>query len=204
MCPVYGRIKRENHWHMDEVPCPFAVSHNRTYDVKGAVQVWIKQPKDGLDKRQCSVVYCFRASGEQIVPPMIIFRGTGKRISRNEKNRWDSRVNVSFQRNAWMDKRGMQEWIKLFRKKTKNTGEKILGLDNLDAHQDENVKTYAKDKCETILGFTPGGCTDVISPTDQLAGPRNKNMIFFSLIYTSKQNFFFLIFDNLFFLKFFE
>jgi len=34
---------------------------------------------------------------------MVIFRGTGKRISAHEKAQWDPRVTVAFQPRAWFD-----------------------------------------------------------------------------------------------------
>ena len=42
-------------------------------------------------------------------------------------------------------------------------------MDNLDCHQSNRTKKYAKSKwCKARLGFTPANCTDVVSVTDQL------------------------------------
>ena len=40
----------------------------------------------------------------------IIFRGTGKRISKVEKKAYDSRVDVFFQKKAWADSEFCMAW----------------------------------------------------------------------------------------------
>ena len=48
---------------------------------------------------------------------VIIFRGTGKRISKVEKKAYDTRVDVFFQKNAWADSGFCMAWAeKCFRK----------------------------------------------------------------------------------------
>ena len=41
----------------------------------------------------------------------IVFRGTGKRISKDERSSWHESVDVFFQENAWVDTRVVVEWV---------------------------------------------------------------------------------------------
>ena len=61
-----------------------------------SIKVWISQPGSGLEKRQCTLKICFSPTGKQ--PKLaIVFRGTGKRISEDEKQSWHKDVDVYFQ-----------------------------------------------------------------------------------------------------------
>lgn len=50
----YGRWTPKERYNIDQVPLPFPVDQDRTYDVTGNKQVWVAQPTSGLDKRHCS------------------------------------------------------------------------------------------------------------------------------------------------------
>ena len=65
----------------------------------------------GLDKRQCSVQLTIFADGVPRVRPLVIFRGKGLRITREEQEAWDRIVQVAFQPKAWCDKSRMKKWI---------------------------------------------------------------------------------------------
>ena len=58
---------------MDQVPLPFAHDSSRSLNERNQ-PVFILMPHGSLDKRQASVILCIRASGEQNVRPVIIFR----------------------------------------------------------------------------------------------------------------------------------
>ena len=45
------------------------------------------------------------------IKPLIIFCGKGSRIKMSEKEKWDKRVRVAFQSNAWCDERIMKKYI---------------------------------------------------------------------------------------------
>src|SRR5688572_15217122 len=66
---------------------------------RGSKRIWIKQPGSGaLSKRQATLVVCAcpdRNLADQ-VKPGLIFRGTGTRISQEERNAWDPGVDVFF------------------------------------------------------------------------------------------------------------
>ena len=82
---------------MDQTLLPFSFTDGPTYDTTNASTVWVRGAGSGLDKRQCTVQLTIFADGEDRVKPMVIFRGTGKRISLREKVLYDKRVSVVFQ-----------------------------------------------------------------------------------------------------------
>lgn len=97
--PKYGRWFSENRYNIDQVPLPFVIDQDKTYDITGTKQVWVSQPSTGLDKRQATLQLCIQAGGEQNVKPAIIFRGKGN-VSPAEKAMYDKGVDVYFQKSA--------------------------------------------------------------------------------------------------------
>ena len=100
----------KNRYNVDQVPLPFVNEQDKTHDTSGAKQVWVSQPSSGLDKRQATLQLCIRADGEQNVKPTLIFRGKG-RVANEEKEKYDKRVDVYFQQNAWMDEEINMQWV---------------------------------------------------------------------------------------------
>jgi hypothetical protein len=88
---------------MDQTPVPFDFLGSGTYEVRGSKTVWVKGTGSGLDKRQCTVQLTIFADGVPRIKPLVIFRGTGKRIKKSEKQRYDRRVHIAWQENAWCD-----------------------------------------------------------------------------------------------------
>ena len=89
----YGRWTPKNRYNIDQVPLPFVIDQDKTYDVTGNKHVWVSQPSSGLDKRQAMLQLCIRAEGDQHVKPAIVFRGKGKVLSA-EKAQYDQDVDV--------------------------------------------------------------------------------------------------------------
>src|SRR3546814_20678810 len=102
--PRDGRFPRTPCYSLDQVPCAFALSQHHTYHQIGDTRVWLPTPSPGLEKRQCTLQLCCRADGSQ-PKGAIIFRGTGKRVSKLEQEMWDQRVDVYWQANAWVEDR---------------------------------------------------------------------------------------------------
>ena len=75
---------------VDQTPLPFTFSQGSTYADKGDKTIWVVGGASGLDKRQCTAQLTVFADGEPRVKPMLIFRGTGKRISLAERIRYVS------------------------------------------------------------------------------------------------------------------
>ena len=57
----YGRWLPKNCYNIDQVPLPFVIDQDETYDLTGNTQVWVSQPSTGLDKRQATFQLCIRA-----------------------------------------------------------------------------------------------------------------------------------------------
>ena len=85
---------------MGQVPLPFVNDQETTYVDKGSSSVWIAQPGSGLDKSQFTLQLCIRPEGDQIVKPAIVFRGTGLRIGEAERQMYDDRVDIYFQKKS--------------------------------------------------------------------------------------------------------
>ena len=73
-----------------------------TYDTTNVKDVWCVSGPSGQDNRQCTVQLTVFGDGIPRVKPLVIFRGKGLRISKQEKTQWDKRVCVCFQQNAWV------------------------------------------------------------------------------------------------------
>ena len=59
----YGQWMPKQRFNVDQVPLPFVVEQDRTYDFSGSKQIWVSQPGSGLDKRQATLQLCIRAEG---------------------------------------------------------------------------------------------------------------------------------------------
>ena len=90
------------------------LSHlTRERDMKTRAQaLWHRGHASGLEKRQCTVQLTVFADGKARVKPLLIFHGTGLRITAGEKRQYDGRVVVRFQENAWCDEEMMKFWIR--------------------------------------------------------------------------------------------
>lgn len=98
---------------VDKSPLPFAVCSKTTYELSEEDQHQIgliNQPGSGLVKHQCALQVCFR--------PIkwwrrlgIIFRGTCKRISNDEKGATTPILVFSFKQNAWAGTTTFVEWV---------------------------------------------------------------------------------------------
>ena len=155
---------------MDQTPLPFVMDDNKTYESKGAEEVWCVTGASGLDKRQCTAQLTIFADSS-VLPPLLIFRGQGKRIKTEERRRWDQRVKVTFQPNAWCDENIMLEWVNeqwgnvLLSPNTPGSTGKILCADVHTAQQTDSVKRALNKKVTTLVNV-PSGTTSRIQPLD--------------------------------------
>lgn len=93
---------------MDKPPLSFAIDIKKTHEhiepknpENKYKKLWVNQPGDGLEKRQCTLEICFSPEGKY--PRVsIIFRGLGKKIPTVEKSSWHPDVYVFFQQNEWI------------------------------------------------------------------------------------------------------
>lgn len=166
-----------------QVPLPFVISKKTTYEVgnKGQKEkVWVAQPSQGLEKRQCTLQICFSPE-ENHVKIEIIFRGTGKRISPAEKKAYHKDVDIYFQKNAWADTDFSCEWIKKTLEPGVKSGKEgnkefILLCDNLSAQVTDDFKKAVRD-INGIVYYGPSGATDLWQPVDAAYGSTLKKLI---------------------------
>lgn len=153
---------------MDQTPLQFDFnSYGKTYDTTGAKTVWVKSTGSGLDKRQCTVQHTIHADGIRHIKPLIVFKGTGQRISQVEKNQWDRRVEVDFQKKAWVDEKVFLRWCRFQWKSFSQTPPPhLLVMDVHKAQKTDAVKKYLRQDCNTIMALIPPG--KLIFNTSQL------------------------------------
>lgn len=167
----WGRFTPRQRLNVDQSPLPFAVTTKRTYEYIGEGEeqrnhkVWISQPGSGLDKRQCTLQVCFRPTGGQ--PKIgIIFRGTGKRISADEKEAYHPDVDICFQENAWADTNVSVEWVKrTLTESVKDDERFVLFCDNLTGQVSSEFKE-AVAKLGGVVWYGLPGATDLWQPVD--------------------------------------
>ncbi|XP_065658758.1 jerky protein homolog-like [Hydra vulgaris] len=168
----WGRYQPGQRLNVDQSPLPFVVHGKKTYEYvpkgQGATyNTWISQPGSGLEKRQCSLQIMFRPEGEQ--PKLaIIFRGQGKRISKDEKLAWHKDIHVYFQQNAWLDQNVCKHWCDktlLPFVKEQKLDKFVLLLDNLKGQMQEDFKD-AVAAAKGLLWYGLPSATDLWQPVD--------------------------------------
>ena len=167
---VVGIYKLRNISNLDQTPLPFDFLAGKTYSVGGAKTVWVKGTAGGLDKRQVTVQLCIFVDGIARVKPMIVFRGKGTRITTAEKAKWDKRVAVVFQDNAWVDEEVTLWWIKNLWNMAYNSifdmaDPRMIVLDVHRAQKTEQVLSAFR-KAKTTPVMIPPSCTSLVQPLD--------------------------------------
>ena len=163
-------------YNTDQVPLPFVVDHDSTYTTEEDTDIHIAgSGKGDLRKRQFTMhIYVNAGMGDMRDGYIeLICKGKvllGGRYSPAERAAWDERVNMYFQKNAWMDRDVMAQSANTFNDHIKErwgeTAKVLLSADNLDAHVFHGTKdTLAKDGLVVALFFPPD-CTEAVQPID--------------------------------------
>ena len=173
----YGRWMPKQRFNVDQVPLPFVVEQDRTYDFSGSKQIWVSQPGSGLDKRQATLQLCIRAEGRQTVKPAIVFRGKGN-VSTQEREKYDKDIDVYFQPCAWMDSETNMKWTENTLKNglKDDPAEKVLFADNVGFQQAQNFHEACRD-LNTVVYLLPENHTDKVQPIDAGYGQMIKKKI---------------------------
>jgi hypothetical protein len=120
-----------------------------------------------------------RAHGEQIVPPVLIVRGTGQRVSDAELEHYASlkHVIVYFQERAWADGAFILWYFEdVFVPALRRNGlldDQIVFLDNLGAHKVHYVKKFMMEN-NLLPMYLPANMTSVCQPVDRHIGENLK------------------------------
>ena len=173
----WGRWTPERRYNVDQVPCPFIIDQEITYEQQGSSIVWISQPGNGLDKRQCTLQLTICADDPQRVPPAVIFRGKGN-IPKSEIDLYSQRVHVYWQEKGWMDSNVALQWTeKTFAPAVDCSAENILFLDNLACQMTQEFHMKCKELASTLVYPLPPDETDRCQPVDQGEGNMIKKLM---------------------------
>ena len=170
-CQKYGRFPPSHMFHMDQVPLAFSSGRRRTLNRRGK-RCQISAPRGSDEKRFCTLQVTICADPDaQIANLELIFRGQGKRLSKEELDFYSSlpNVNVRFQKNAWADEPIIIDYLTAFREKTAHLGEILLGMDN-HGSQVTFLSRAVMEYFGIVPAFTPANCTDCVSPVDHHVG----------------------------------
>ena len=129
-------------------------------------------------KRQATLQLCIGADGEQNVKPALIFRGKG-RVATEEKEKYDKRVDVYFQQNAWMEEEINMQWVQgtLIPEIEKDKQEKVLLANNVGFQQSQQFHETCRNQINTTVYMLPENHTDKIQPIDAGCGRMMKAKI---------------------------
>ena len=175
-----GKFAPSTIGNVDQTPLPFAFNSGQGYAETGSSTVWHRGTKSGLEKRQCTVQLTIYADGIARVKPLIIFRGKGLRISTSEKEKYDKRVVVKFQVNAWCDEKVMKDWVlTMWRRPLAPEGRKpkLLIADVHKAQTTPEVLEMLKTTCLTDVVLVSPGCTSLVQPLDVSLNSEFKQII---------------------------
>ena len=93
-------------------------------------------------------------------------------MSNEEKEKYDKRVDVYFQQNAWMDEEINMQWTNntLIPGTGDDKEEKVLFADNVSFQQRQTFHETCRDEINTTVYMLPENHTDKIQPVDAGCG----------------------------------
>ena len=141
---VHGRFTPRQTWNVDQVPLDEDEKDTRTYEQKGASDVYVKSanPSNSGVSRFGTMQVLVRAENPQPQKIAVIFFGKGQRIKNQEKRAYHKNVDVYFQPRAWADGDFCIKWaLKTFKNEVSRAdvagGQHILWMDNLSSQKDD-------------------------------------------------------------------
>ena len=145
---------------------------------KGTEAITIVIPLGTFSVKRFATVALTIFRKEQFVKPLIIFRGQGKQLG-TEPLRWDKRVVVHFQDDAWMDTNGMETvYVPLWQNSVKHHAhKKVLLADALGAHFKKQVLKMFH-AANTWVCRIPAGTTSFLQYLDVYFFSIWKNMLY--------------------------
>jgi len=183
-----GRWRLQNRFNVDQVPACFADPVQRTYHAKeDGERVIVQLGRDAAAKRECTLQLCCRYVGKEMASTQpraaIIFRGKGLRISAEEREQWDKRVDVYFQPRAWLDKYINAEWTErtfapctsYHQNQSGGHEESVVFTDNLSTQTTEEWRKQLWKSARTKSHLFPTGVTDELQTIDDGVGWMTKH-----------------------------
>ena len=167
---------------MDQIPLPFAINRATTYEdhipkeKQKDHKVWVVNLDAGLEKHQCSLQLAFSPVDDKL-RISIIFRGTGKRVSDDEKKAYHENVDIYWQEKAWADTNVCVDWAKNTLAPAKHgNGDFILFCDNLEGQVALRFQEEVR-KSGGIVWYGVKNATDIWQPVDAGMGRILKTLV---------------------------
>ena len=172
-CKKYSLWPLKNRWSLDQVPAGF-FAPTSTYELKGARRVHIAANGSADSHRECTLQVCIRCFKDPSLPRcgqpklVICFKGTGVRISQEEKAQYCEHVIVMWDKKAWYNAKKCNEWARLAATEIilKSEGRHLVLLDNLSGQTTEEFKKLLLNHCNATVHALVAGCTDEIQVVD--------------------------------------
>jgi hypothetical protein len=180
--PVEGRFLFKNRANFDEVPLAFVIEKGTTYADKGSKTVHIVQPGAASANKRLATLVIFAFGDGSLARTAVLFRGQGLRLRQTERDAWDKRVEVIFQKKAWMDdatalvyadKVLLPEFADRGFTDGQKTTEALMLMDNLHSHKADGLTGALKQR-GVLSWFHSPNCTDVQQPVDAGLGRHMK------------------------------
>ncbi|KAK3254849.1 hypothetical protein CYMTET_35951 [Cymbomonas tetramitiformis] len=174
--PEWGVWLPKDRYNVDQVYIPFLMQCSSTYEEKGSARVWLSGTKNADDKRFCTLQCLVRMCGldddgkHQQPRQTICFRGTGVRISAEERAGYDKRARVVFQPKAYYDDEMCAEWaVSDFNSQVDHVQRKVVFCDNLSGQTTPAWVAGLKES-NTDSHLLPTDVTDELQVVDQGVG----------------------------------
>ena len=178
---TWGRWLPQDRISIDQVPCNLREGDGRTYAEVGSKRVWLVGCKQDDGKRFCTLQVAARCSnGSPDLPRReqprlsVIFRGTGSRISPEERAAWHPDVWVRFQKKAWADEAVCEDYALVEMAEITAAArlagrESVAIFDNLHGQTTEtHLRNLARNRCKRHL--LPSNTTDELQLVDAGVG----------------------------------
>lgn len=168
---------------MDETPLPFEFLDGQTYADKGSHTVQVRSTRSGWDKRQATIILCIFSDGSTRVKPLILFKGVEKLTRptdlarrKAEYARYDPRVAVLFNPNAYANETILVNWITDMLVPALPTGPRLLALDVAKFHKTNAVLDTLRSH-DIIPAMIPPGCTGLVQPLNVAVNKPLKDLL---------------------------
>jgi hypothetical protein len=181
-----GFINKSQLYNVDETPffLPCWMENMNSSGNKSPNEIKGVHTTVDVSKRFCSIVVTLRADNYKELANgfkskpfalTLIFKGTGKQMD-DEMRTYSQDVHVLWQKKGWFDRDVGHSYAKLFRARSA-PGRKVILVDNLDAHIEEDFIDLM-GKCDCIVKAFPPNCTHFCQPVDRHVAIWIKNRIY--------------------------